>query len=71
MFNNANMLTAKAPPELLRRARKAAAVSNINLSSLIRHAVIRLCSEIERDGFLTIQMQPKQAPRTRRKKPAA
>jgi hypothetical protein len=57
MFNNANMLSAKASPQLVRRVKQAAKLSSLNVSSLVRHGVIRLCEEIERDGFLTIRAE--------------
>ena len=57
MCDNANMLAAKATPELVLRAKRAAKRSSLNVSSLVRHGVIRVCSEIERDGFLTIRAE--------------
>ena len=61
MYNIANMLTAKATPELVQRAKRAAKRSSLNVSSLVRHGVMRVCSEIERDGFLTIRAQEPEA----------
>jgi hypothetical protein len=55
--HNANLLSAKASPQLVRRVKQAAKLSSLNVSSLVRHGVIRLCEEIERDGFLTIRVQ--------------
>jgi hypothetical protein len=61
MSNIAHMLTAKATPELVQRVKRAAKRSSLNVSSLVRHGVIRVCAEIERDGFLTIRAQEPEA----------
>jgi hypothetical protein len=61
MSHIANMLAAKATPELVQRAKRAAKRSSLNVSSLVRHGVIRVCAEIERDGFLTIRAEESEA----------
>ena len=61
MSHIAHMLAAKATPELVQRVKRAAKRSSLNVSSLVRHGVIRVCAEIERDGFLTIRAQEPEA----------